>query len=108
MMISSNSGTDFISVLKAQGVDPMTHMQTPEFREWLDGYLSENILKVQFTKKDGTERTMMCTRSMNAIPADKQPKGTLEKTSTDAVRVFDTEIQEWRSFNISNLKRIEY
>lgn len=108
MMISSNSSVDFISVLRASGVDPMTHMQTQEFRDWLDQYLSENTITVQFTKKDGSERTMVCTRNFNSIPADKQPKGTLEKTSTDAVRVFDTEIQEWRSFNISNLKRIEY
>ena len=107
-MISSNSSVDFISVLRTSGVDPAVHMQTPEFREWLDDYLSENTLTVQFTKKDGTERTMKCTRNFNSIPSDKHPKGTLEKTATDAVRVFDTEIQEWRSFNISNIKRLEY
>jgi len=107
-MISSNSSVDFISVLRASGVDPMTHMQSPEFREWLDEYLSENILVVKFTKKDGTDRTMACTRDFTKIPADKQPKSSVEKTTTDAVRVFDTEIQDWRSFNISNIKRLEY
>jgi hypothetical protein len=107
-MISSNSSIDFISVLKTQGVDPMTHMQSQEFRDWLDDYLSENTITVQFTKKDGSDRTMKCTRNFEAIPTDKQPKGTLEKSSTDAIRVFDTDINEWRSFNISNLKRLEY
>lgn len=107
-MISSNSSVDFISVLRASGVDPAVHMQTPEFREWLDEYLSENTLTVQFTKKDGTERTMKCTRNFASIPSDKQPKSSIEKTTTDAVRVFDVEIQDWRSFNISNIKRLEY
>jgi hypothetical protein len=92
-MISSNSSIDFISVLRASGADPTIYIQTPEFREWLDDYLSENTLTVQFTK---------------SIPSDKQPKGTIEKTTTDAVRVFDVEIQDWRSFNISNIKRLEY
>jgi hypothetical protein len=107
-MISSNSSIDFISVLRASGADPTIYMQTPEFREWLDDYLSENTLTVQFTKKDGTDRTMKCTRNFESIPSDKQPKGTIEKTTTDAVRVFDVEIQDWRSFNISNIKRLEY
>jgi hypothetical protein len=107
-MISSNSSVDFMAVMRASGVDPATHMQTPEFREWLDDYLSENTLTVHFTKKDGSDRIMKCTRNYSSIPSDKQPKGTLEKSTTDAVRVFDTDIQEWRSFNISNLKRIEW
>ena len=44
MMISSNSGTDFISVMRAAGQDPATLFVTEEFRTWLVDYLSENEL----------------------------------------------------------------
>ena len=107
-MISSNSSVDFINVLRAAGQDPAVYMQTPEFREWFDDYLAESVVTVHFTKKDGTERVMRCTRNFETIPSEKHPKGSLEKTSTDAVRVFDVEIQDWRSFNISNINRIDW
>jgi hypothetical protein len=91
--------------------------QTPEFRNWLLGLLHDEHTKdlcVTFTKKDGTERTMRCTLASGRIPADKQPKTSVrleeETNSTSsgsALRVFDEEKQEWRSFRWDSIKEVK-
>ena len=76
--------------------------------------LKENILEklrtdeatVKFTKADGTERTMRCTLVESKIPADKRPKATEAQTSStvgSALRVFDLDKGEWRSFRLMSL-----
>jgi hypothetical protein len=107
-MVTSNSGIDFISLAKASGVDPESIMKEPEFAEWLRGYLNESTITVTFTKKDGTNRVMKCTKQQDLIPSEKQPKGTGSTPTGDAVAVFDLEAQDWRSFNTSNITRIEW
>lgn len=82
----------------------------PEFQTWLKGLLHDEHVKdlcVTFTKKDGTDREMRCTLSESRIPTDKQPK---ESTSTggSAVRVFDTDLQEWRSFRWDSIKQVNF
>ena len=84
-------------------VEPMLH-------EWLKSMLSVTEAKVTFTKVDGTERVMRCTLEATKLPPvvikeDAKPRK--ETTSTKALRVFDVEKQEWRSFTIKNIKRIE-
>lgn len=61
---------------------------------------NEQGIRIVFTKKDGTERTMLCTLAEAKIPQDKQPKTetTSAKTTGSALRVFDLEKSEWRSF----------
>ena len=87
--------------------------QTPEFRNWLLGLLHDEHTKdlcVTFTKKDGTERKMLCTLCEGRIPADKMPKEETasSQTSGSAVRVFDTEKQEWRSFRWDSVIKVEF
>ena len=109
-MVTSNSGIDFISLARASGVDPESIMKEPEFASWLREYLSENTITVTFTKKDGTDREMHCTLSESRIPTDKQPK-TKEEPSTSsgsALRVFDTDKQEWRSFRWDAIKEVRF
>ena len=76
--------------------------------------LKENLLEklrtnetvVKFTKADGTERTMRCTLVESKIPADKRPKSTEAQTTSttgSALRVFDVEKGEWRSFRLSSV-----
>lgn len=76
--------------------------------------LKENLLEklrtneatVKFTKADGTERTMRCTLVESKIPADKRPKSAEAQTSStvgSALRVFDLDKQEWRSFRLMSL-----
>jgi hypothetical protein len=84
----------------------------PKFQTWLRGLLHDDITKnlcVVFTKKDGTDREMFCTLSESKIPAEKQPKeGQGSETSGSALRVFDTEKQEWRSFRWDSIKEVRF
>ena len=68
--------------------------------------LAVGPVTVTFVKRDGSERVMTCTRNANMIPSTKAPKGVgdLITEDTDNIKVFDIEIQEWRSFNFSSLK----
>lgn len=68
---------------------------------------NDKIYRIVFTKKDGTERKMICTRDLTLIPPALRPKGTLQKISTSEERVFDLEKSEWRSFRKSSLISIE-
>ena len=84
-----------------------------EFKTWTLGVLHDDKVKdlcVTFIKKDGSERAMRCTLSENKIPADKVPKteGTSTTYSGSAVRVFDTEVSEWRSFRWDSVTKVEF
>jgi hypothetical protein len=89
----------------------------PEFKTWMKGVLHDEHVKdlcVVFTKKDGTEREMQCTLVESRIPQDKQPKSEASDSTTagqgndDAVRVFDTQIGEWRSFRWDSIKSVNF
>lgn len=85
---------------------------TPEGQQWLKGLLHDDITKdlcITFTKKDGTERQMHCTLSENRIPTDKQPK--TQQSASDsgsALRVFDTDKGEWRSFRWDSITNVTF
>ena len=79
------------------------------FREDLSHYLHKGVVKVIFTKKDGTERTMLATLNEELIPEDKKPKGTgKKKDNGETVAVYDVEADGWRSFNIDSIKEVDY
>ena len=89
----------------------VTNPHDLEFQDDVLKQLRTNIegLRVVFTKKDGTDRSMLCTLAEGKIPADKQPKseGTSGGSITgSAVRVFDIEKAEWRSFRWDSVKSI--
>jgi hypothetical protein len=89
--------------------DKLKIQQSPEYREWLIGMLSEGDhgVEITFTKKDGTLRKMKCTRSAKLIPEDQQPKNSDDKT-VGAIPVYDLESSGWRSFLPENLTLIDY
>jgi hypothetical protein len=79
------------------------------FTEDLKHHLHKGVVKVIFTKKDGTERTMMATLNEELIPEDKKPKGTGKKVDNgETVAVYDVEADGWRSFNIDSIKEVDY
>lgn len=89
--------------------DNAEFLKTDEFREWLIALLQDetNPTIITFTKKDGTERVMRCTRSLSQIPEDQHPKNETNDSKT-SIRVFDLDKNEWRSFIAENVKRIDY
>jgi hypothetical protein len=85
--------------------------KTNEDKEWLRVLLHEREVSVSFTKKDGTERKMICTLSENKIPAGLAPKGTKKTEKTEigeALAVFDLEKSQWRSFRFDSIKEIRF
>lgn len=82
--------------------------KSPEFREWVLSILADNNKStvVTFKKKDGTIREMKCTRNPDLIPSDQLPKNEVESSS--AIRVFDLDKNEWRSFIVENVMSIDY
>jgi len=78
-----------------------------EFEFWLRGMLSTDTVTVTFTKKDGTERVMNCTTNPDVVPKIEIKEGaTPRKQSETTMRVFDTDIKEWRSFTTKSIKQI--
>lgn len=107
--VTSDSSIDAIAMANAASPDGAAELvKNPEFAQYLREYLTEATIAVTFIKKDGTPRRMLCTKQSEWIPADKQPKGTGSTPTGDAVAAYDMEKQEWRSFNTSNITRIEW
>jgi hypothetical protein len=76
-------------------------------RKWLNQLLSDGIVTVKFTKKDGTDRSMVCTLSQRVIPTEYAPKGEDQREkSGEALAVFDVEKEGWRSFRWDSVKSI--
>ena len=84
-----------------------------DFKQNLKGMLHGNEeVTIKFTKKDGSDRTMLCTLNEQKIPFEKLPKAKEDGSSAtsftaDAVRVFDVEKQEWRSFRFDSIKLVK-
>jgi len=80
-----------------------------EGQEWLKSLMRDGVVTVTFTKKDGSERVMNCTLNESKIPDDIKPTGnSAPQVSTSAVRVFDTDKSEWRSFRWDSIKQINF
>jgi hypothetical protein len=79
-------------------------------REWLRGLLRERVVGVTFTKKDGTERVMQATLSEDFIPeaTNSENSASSRKKSDEALAVWDTEAQAWRSFRWDSVKQINF
>jgi hypothetical protein len=88
------------------------NFDTDEGKSWLKGLLHDENIKnlcIVFTKKDGTQREMQATLVESRIPAEKLPKTeSAPQTAGSAVRVFDTVIQEWRSFRWDSITEVRF
>jgi len=74
-------------------------------REVIISLLNEGLVKLKFTKADGSIRNMLATRYMPLIPTENHPKtgsgDTQENQST--IRCYDVENDGWRSFKLDSL-----
>jgi hypothetical protein len=89
-----------------------TYEEVEQIKTYIKGLLvDENIgeVCVTFTKGDGTERVLKCTLVESRIPENKRPKEKKDTTSsTEAIRVFDLEKQDWRSFRWDSVKTFSF
>jgi hypothetical protein len=69
-----------------------------------------NKVKVVFKKKDGSIRTMFCTRDLETIPEKYRPKSEGGKHSLapeHLVSAFDLEANGWRSITVPKVISID-
>lgn len=92
----------------------MLDFKLTDVQETFKKKLHETDLTVVFTKKDGTQREMLCTLSEAKIPEDKRPKHVEPEEgkkprvlSNDVARVFDLDKREWRSFRWDSIIKVE-
>lgn len=80
-------------------------------RKWFEELLTDQVVTVSFTKKDGTERSMRCTLMPEWLPVKDLPEST-ETTqrakSETSVAVYDLELNAWRAFSIDSVKSISF
>ena len=74
-------------------------------RTWLHGLLKEGVVTVEFEKVDGTLRVMNCT--LKDTPVVEKKTNIVRKQSDEVISAFDVDLQEWRSFRLDSLKKIE-
>lgn len=86
----------------------LTDEQWQEFRKWLISHMKMGPMSVTFTKKDGTERLMNCTLKAELLPPQEIKESATKKENTDTIRVFDLEKQEWRSFTVKSVKKVQF
>ena len=75
---------------------------TNELETFLTEKLRTSVMEIHFEKKDGTFRKMFCTLAESKIPEDKIPKNE-QSYSSEALRVFDVEQDDWRAFRWDSL-----
>jgi hypothetical protein len=77
--------------------------------------LQNEIVQLSFTKADGTERQMVCTKNIVHIPQEFHPKTDkvvkLDENGnvieSDNITVWDMEAKGWRSFNFSKVLEVK-
>lgn len=67
--------------------------------------LQEGVKIITFDKKDGSERVMTCTKSLDVIPKENHP-GEAKNTKEGLINVWDTNAQGWRSFYYDRVKKV--
>ena len=89
------------------------------FKKWLKGHLAFGPTTVTFTKKDGTERVMLCTTNTELVPQEPHETGTdnpidfpvlkkEKKVNEDVCPVYDLESKHWKSFRWDSVKSVKF
>lgn len=73
----------------------------PITSDFMKKELRKGLVNITFIKKDGSIRKMKATLDSKLIPEDHMPKGTGTLTESeingDNVRVYDVEVEGWRT-----------
>jgi len=66
----------------------------------LNESLKVGVVTVLFTKRNGEERNMVCTKDLTRVPQDQLPaqEDLPIAVNEDVMRVYDLEKSDWRSF----------
>lgn len=83
----------------------LTEQETIRLREKAKTILSVGTHEVLFEKADGSVRRMSCTRDLDLLPYKEiqAPGPEANKEPVNYIRVFDTKVNDWRSFRFDKL-----
>ena len=75
-------------------------------KETLQKILKQNILELNFQKKNGEERNMLCTLQKQFLPesSESNPDKPIKKENSGVLAVWDLEKDGFRSFRIESVK----
>lgn len=82
------------------------------FKKWLKSHIAFGPTTVIFTKKDGTERVMLCTTNPKLVPPapvveSAEPKKT-KKVNEEVMPVYDLDAKAWKSFRWDSIKSVRF
>lgn len=78
-------------------------IQADEFtKDMLTKLLHDNIVEVDYKKKNGEDRKMICTLREDKI--NYESKGSGRVVPEDLIVVWDVENDDWRSMLVENIK----
>jgi len=96
----------------------LTAEDLPKFKKWLKEMLAMGPVTVTFTKRDGTERVMECTTSIELVPQEPVHETNTDnpidfpapkrekKVNEDVMPVFDLKSKHWKSFRWDSIKQV--
>jgi hypothetical protein len=70
--------------------------------------LTTSVLRVQFTKKDGTTRVMRCTLKPDSVVPYEKKTDRVKEPNPDILPVWDLDNNAWRSITISSIDTVEH
>jgi hypothetical protein len=63
------------------------------------------VVRIKFTKKDGSSRTLIGTTDLQRIPKVDHPRAASNRTKPEGVQtIYDLEIGEWRSIRFDSVQ----
>ena len=78
------------------------------FRDWVRSHLKYGPTTIYFTKKDGTERKMLCTLKSDEVKDYEKKTDKVKSINEETCPVFDLDKNEWRSFRFDSVTRVEF
>jgi hypothetical protein len=86
----------------------LTEQETIAIRENIKARLSHGFHEVVFEKADGSVRRMTCTRDIDLIEYESLQGDKAERVEpVHYIRVFDTKVNDWRSFRFDKLISVD-
>ena len=85
--------------------DKFAYMDLEPLRKEIIEALRAGICEITFQKVNGEQRVMPCTLRADLLPAQYQKDltfETLKESKSDAISVWCTDANAWRSFKLSN------
>jgi len=97
-----------VFIVKDELTSDWTTLKKPDLRNWLLKVLSNQTIELEFEKKDGSIREMTATLKEDRVIAYEKKTDKEKNTNENIIPVFDVDKQEWRSFRIDCLKKVNF